>query len=203
MEGVWPEGFRERVITKARFRETSGDPSLLYVCWRGRRSAGSYDIHEYEIDGAEVNMEMGGAAAENAEDMLLERATVSTTEVAFAQSAISMEPSTKVMMGACRSGVPVGAAAVAVSTMVVETGDTEDMLLERASSRAVSTTIEAREAVWGANQVEPSAVVMGGAGCGAAKTVAAMVASGFAAVAIQSSETIMEKWRRRPWSRQV
>lgn len=39
LEGIWPEDFRGRVVTEARFREISGDHDLLNDLWkRCRRS---------------------------------------------------------------------------------------------------------------------------------------------------------------------
>lgn len=58
---------------------------------------------------------------------------------------------------------------MAVSTLVVITGDTGKMLMKRAPSMAVSIMAEAGEAIWGVNPVEPPVVVMGEDNRGAAQ----------------------------------
>lgn len=121
-----------------------------------------------DLEIAGVDMGIARAAVEDTEDMLREQAEVSTilVELSIIQPALSMEPLVAVMVGTLLGALSAGAAAAvaaASSVMVVTSGDTEDMLMERAASVAVSTIAEAEEAMGEESPKEPPVVFMEGA----------------------------------------
>lgn len=105
-------------------------------------------------------MEIGRVVTEGTTGMLAKRTVV--------QLGMKTEPPAALMLGDRRGAVATGGGATAVSTMVVATGDAEHI---DGTGGVSGGFIHGKG--WGGNRgnnpVEPPAVVMGGAGRGAAK----------------------------------